>query len=61
MPSYLPERVDQLISAMQRLFSLTAQGMLRVRIGHKVPIANAAGAFRLMEERRNIGKIVVTP
>lgn len=61
VPSYFPDHVGQLISAMQRLFGLMAQGKLRVRIGHKVPIANAAEAFRLMEQRRNTGKIVVTP
>ena len=61
VPSFFPGRVDQLISAMSRLFILVAQGLLRVRIGHRVPIADAAEAFRLMEERRNAGKVVVCP
>lgn len=60
VPSYFPDHVDRLVSAMHRLFELVAQGHLRVRIGHRVPIENAAEAFRLMEERQNVGKVVVT-
>ncbi len=60
VPSYFPGHVDQLASAMRRLFELVGQGHLRVRIGHRVPIDNAAEAFRLIEERRNVGKVVVT-
>lgn len=61
VPSFFPDHVDQLISAMSRLFTLVAQRLLRVRIGHAVPIASAAEAFRLMEERRNTGKVVICP
>jgi NADPH:quinone reductase len=61
VPTFFPDHVNQLVAAMSRLFSLVAHGLLRVRIGHTVSIANAVEAFRLMEERRNIGKIVVCP
>lgn len=61
VPSFFPGHVDRIVSAMSRLFSLVAQGLLRVRIGHTIPLANAVEAFRLMEERRNTGKVVVCP
>ena len=61
VPSFFPDHVNQLISAMSRLFSLVAQGLLRVRIGHTVPLQMPAEAFRLIEERRSTGKVVVYP
>ena len=46
---------------MQRLFGMLGKGQLRVRIGHTVPLDRAVEAFRLLEERRSVGKVVVRP
>lgn len=61
VPSFFPDRVDQIVSRMRRLIALVAEGKVEVRIGHRVSIDKVAEAFRLIEERRNIGKVVVTP
>jgi NADPH2:quinone reductase len=61
VPSFFPDRADQLTAVMKRLITMVAQGKIQVRIGHTLPIEKASEAFRLIEERRNIGKVVVTP
>jgi NADPH2:quinone reductase len=61
LPSFFPNHVDQIISAMGRLFGMLAKGQLRVRIGHALPLERAVEAFRLLEERRSVGKVVVRP
>ena len=57
----LPSHIERIISAMQRLFGMLGKGQLRVRIGHTVPLDRAVEAFRLLEERRSVGKVVVRP
>jgi len=61
LPSFFPDHIDQIISAMHRLFGMLGKGQLRVRIGHELPLDRAVEAFRLLEERRSAGKVVVTP
>ena len=61
LPSFSPDHIDRIISAMQRLFGMLGKGQLRVRIGHTLPLENAVEAFRLLEERRSVGKVLVTP
>lgn len=61
LPSFFPEHTDQIVSAMHRLFGMLGKGQLRVRIGHALPLKGAVEVFRLLDERRNIGKIVVRP
>ena len=61
VPSFFPDRVDQLVTAMKRLMVMVAERKIQVRIGHSLPIEKASEAFRLIEERRNIGKVVVKP
>jgi NADPH2:quinone reductase len=61
LPSFFPDHIDRIMSAMDRLFGMLGKGELRVRIGHVVPLEEAVEAFRLLEERRSVGKVVVTP
>jgi len=61
LPSFFPDRIDRIISAMQRLFGMLQKGQLRVRIGHNLSLERAVEAFRLLEERRSVGKVVVKP
>lgn len=46
--------------AWQQLSEWIEKGHLRPQIGHSYPIARVAEAFRLMLERKNYGKIVLT-
>ncbi len=34
---------------------------MRVPVGHVLPLAHAAAAHRLLEERRAVGKVVLKP
>jgi len=61
LPSFLPDHIDRVFSAMGRLFGLVGKGQPRVRIGHTLPLERAVEAFRLLEERRSVGKVVVRP
>lgn len=61
LPSFFPDHIDRIVSAMQRLFGMLGKGQFRVRIGHTVSLEKAVEAFRLLEERRSVGKVVVKP
>ena len=43
------------------VFELVATGALQVRIGARVPLAEAADAHRLLESRRTTGKLILVP
>jgi NADPH:quinone reductase-like Zn-dependent oxidoreductase len=43
---------------MQRLFAMLEKRQLRVRIGHSLPLERAVEAFRLLEQRSSVGKVV---
>jgi NADPH2:quinone reductase len=61
LPSFFPDHIDRILSAMHRLFGMMGKGQLRVRIGHDLPLEKAVEAFRLLEERSSVGKVVVRP
>ncbi|HEV2117872.1 MAG TPA: NADPH:quinone oxidoreductase family protein [Terriglobales bacterium] len=46
--------------AWERLSQWIKEGKLRPVVGHVLPLAQAGDAFRLMLERKNYGKIVLT-
>jgi NADPH:quinone reductase-like Zn-dependent oxidoreductase len=46
--------------AWQQLSDWAAQGHLRPIIGDVIPMKNASDAYRLLLERKNIGKVVLT-
>jgi NADPH2:quinone reductase len=43
------------------LFGWIADGSLHVRIGHRVPLADAAEAHRMLEGRATTGKVLLVP
>jgi len=43
------------------LFTWIAEGSLDVRIGHRVPLADAAEAHRMLEGRATTGKVLLVP
>lgn len=57
--SYRKRRPDLLASAFARLGAWYADGRLRPVISHRMKLAEAAEAYRLLRERRAIGKIVL--
>ena len=57
--SYRKRRPDILASAFARLVAWYADGRLRPVISHRMKLAEAAAAYRLLRERRATGKIVL--
>lgn len=49
------------VAALQSLVGHVAAGRVRVPVGHVLPLAEAAAAHRLLEERRAVGKVVLKP
>jgi NADPH2:quinone reductase len=43
------------------LFAWIAAGWLSVRIGHRLPLVDAAEAHRLLEGRQTTGKVLLIP
>ncbi len=58
--SYIGER-SELEAAARELFSVVRRGMVRVRIGQRYPLAEAAAAHRDLEARRTTGSTVLIP
>jgi NADPH2:quinone reductase len=58
--SYIARRAD-LDAAARELFSAVRHGVLRVRIGQRYPLAQAAAAHRDLEARRTTGSTVLIP
>jgi NADPH:quinone reductase len=57
--SYRRRRPDFLTGAFARLMAWYAEGRLRPVISHRLGLPEATSAFRLLRERRVIGKIVL--
>lgn len=58
--SYIDRRAD-LDAAARELFSAVRRGMVRVRIGQRYPLVEAAAAHRDLEARRTTGSTVLIP
>jgi len=54
------EQTDLLHEAMQALLQLYVQGQIHPVIAHTFPLAAAPAAHRFLQERRNIGKVLLT-
>ncbi|HEV2517520.1 MAG TPA: zinc-binding dehydrogenase [Devosia sp.] len=54
-------RGPTLTASYERLLGAVADGSLRVDIGHRFALADAAEAHRLIESRGSVGKIVLVP
>ena len=46
---------------LPRCFAAAADGRIKVRIAHVLPLSKAAEAHRLMESDQGMGKIVLDP
>jgi NADPH:quinone reductase-like Zn-dependent oxidoreductase len=57
---HLWDRVDLLGREMRGLLDDCAAGRLRPLVGKTFPLAEAAAAHRYIQERRNVGKVVLT-
>lgn len=58
--SYLSQNSELLRQAWQQLSDWAAQGHLRPVIGDVLPMDKAGDAYRLLLERKNFGKVVLT-
>ncbi|PYV66285.1 MAG: NADPH:quinone oxidoreductase [Acidobacteria bacterium] len=58
--TYLSSKSDLMQRAWNQLSAWAAPGQLRPAIGAVFPIARAADAYRLLLERKNFGKVVLT-
>ena len=57
---YIAQRQD-LVAAARELFGVIAGGAVKVRIGQRFPLADAAVAHEALESRRTTGSTVLTP
>ncbi|MEZ5376736.1 MAG: quinone oxidoreductase [Acidimicrobiales bacterium] len=58
--SYTQTR-EELVGRTDELFGWMAEGKLDVRIGERIPLAEAAEAHRLLEGRQTTGKVLLIP
>jgi NADPH2:quinone reductase len=58
--SKLSQKEDIMRPAWERMSGWIKEGRLRPVVGHVLPLAQAGDSFRLMLERKNYGKIVLT-
>jgi NADPH:quinone reductase-like Zn-dependent oxidoreductase len=54
-------RPAESVAALGELIGLAASGQVKIPVGHVLPLAQAAEAHRLIEARRNIGKVILKP
>lgn len=57
----LARDVDKMQQAFDDLLAWAEAGRFRPIVGHTLPLAQAAEAHRMLLERRNYGKVVLTP
>jgi NADPH2:quinone reductase len=57
----MAHRADLVQEAIAELVDLWRQGAIRPVVGAELPLADAAEAHRLVEERRSTGKVVLVP
>lgn len=57
----MARRPDVVAEAAQELLELWAEGAIRPVVGAQFPLAAAADAHRLIEERKHVGKVVLVP
>jgi NADPH2:quinone reductase len=60
LADYIVER-SELERRAGDLFAWIGEGWLDVRVGHRFPLVEAAGAHRLLESRQTTGKVLLIP
>ena len=58
--TYIAER-EELEQASSELFALVGDGQLRIEIGQRFALADAADAHRALEARRTTGSTILVP
>jgi NADPH:quinone reductase-like Zn-dependent oxidoreductase len=58
---HLWSRADELAAMMDEILALVTAGPLAPVVDRAFPLAEAAAAHRYLQERRNFGKVVLTP
>ena len=58
---YLGLRPQAAVAVLQTLMGYVASGQVAVHVGHVLPLAHAARAHRLVENRQSTGKVVLKP
>lgn len=53
--------VDMLQAQMRQLLTLYGEGLVRPRVDRVFPFAEAADAHRYIQDRKNVGKVVLVP
>ena len=48
-------------AVLAQLIQMVADGTFRVAIDQRLPLRDAAGAHRYLDQRKNIGKVVLQP
>lgn len=54
-------RPERAVAALQILIGFVVEGKIAVQVGHVLPLGRAREAHQLLEERRNVGKIILKP
>lgn len=49
------------VAALRTLIGHVAAGQITIKIGHVLPLAHAAAAHRLIENRESTGKVILKP
>ncbi|HTW32252.1 MAG TPA: zinc-binding dehydrogenase, partial [Candidatus Sulfotelmatobacter sp.] len=57
--TYLSQKPEIMGPAWKQLSSWIAEGKLAPQIGHVFPLERAVEAYKLLEEGKNYGKVVV--
>ena len=57
----MPRRPDIVAAAAVELVNLWASGAIKPVVGAEFPLADAADAHRLIEDRKLMGKVVLVP
>ena len=57
----MARRSDVVAEAAGELLELWASGAMKPVVGAEFPLAEAADAHRLIEDRKHVGKVVLVP
>ena len=58
--SYRKHDPERLRASFEELFDWHAEGRIRPHVSHRLPLAEAAEAVRLLTSRQSTGKVVLT-
>lgn len=58
---YFPKHADRVVEAAMKLQQLFSEGKLRLILDQTYPLSQAVEAFNRMQQRQNIGKIIIKP